>query len=76
VVKGDGTCELYKYLTSSDTNPDFAGDIKWNFTKFLIDRDGKVIARFEPRTTPVADEVVGAIEKALAAAPTKSEIQR
>lgn len=72
VVKGDGTCELYRYLTSSETNPDYAGDIKWNFTKFLVGRDGKVIARFEPRTAPESDDVVGAIEKALAAAPAKA----
>lgn len=69
VVKGEDTCPLYQYLTSSETNPKFAGEIKWNFTKFLIDRDGKVIARFEPRTAPDAPEVTGEIEKALAAKP-------
>ncbi|MBI2426181.1 MAG: glutathione peroxidase [Candidatus Hydrogenedentes bacterium] len=68
-VKGDDIAPLFKFLTSADTNKDFAGDIKWNFTKFLVDREGKVIARFEPKTTPDAAEVVAAIEKALAAAP-------
>jgi glutathione peroxidase len=66
VVKGDETHELYKYLTSKKTNEEFAGEIQWNFTKFLIDRDGKVIARFGPRTKPDDAEVIKAIEDALA----------
>jgi glutathione peroxidase len=52
VVKGDGICPLYQYLTSKDTNPKFAGEIKWNFTKFLVDKSGNVVHRFEPRETP------------------------
>ena len=64
-VKGDDQCELYKFLTSKEDNGKFGGEIKWNFTKFLIGRDGKVISRFEPRTKPDAKEVVSAIEKAL-----------
>src|SRR5262249_17759387 len=40
VVKGDGQAPLYQYLTSKDTDPDFPGDIRWNFTKFLISKDG------------------------------------
>ena len=64
-VVGDKKCELYRFLTSKETNPGFAGDPKWNFTKFLLDRDGKVIARFEPRTTPDDPKVVSAIEAAL-----------
>ena len=65
-VKGDDQCPIYKFLT---TYPDkkIAGNIRWNFTKFLIGRDGKVIARFGTRTLPEADEVIAAIEKALAA---------
>lgn len=51
-VKGADCCELYKYLTSKESNPQFGGDIKWNFTKFLVDRDGKIVARFEPKDTP------------------------
>jgi glutathione peroxidase len=65
-VKGDDTCELYRFLTSEKDNGEFGGEIKWNFTKFLVGRDGKVLARFEPRTKPDAKEVVEAIEKALA----------
>jgi glutathione peroxidase len=65
-VNGAGACPLYKYLTSKETNPKFAGSIKWNFNKFLLDREGNVIARFEPRVRPDSPEVIGAIEKALA----------
>ena len=54
VVKGEGMTPLYKFLTSKDTNPKFAGDIKWNFTKFLIGRNGEVVQRFEPRVKPEA----------------------
>ena len=67
VVKGDGINPLYKFLTEKETNPASAGEIKWNFTKFLIGRDGKLIARFEPKTTPNSKDVTDAIEKALAA---------
>jgi glutathione peroxidase len=66
VVKGDGQCPLYKFLTSADTDPQFAGDIKWNFEKFLVDRHGNVINRFAPKVTPESPEVVQAIEAALA----------
>ena len=63
-VKGDDQAPLYHFLTT-DANPALAGDIKWNFTKFLVDRDGKVMARFEPATKPDSPEVIAAIEKAL-----------
>lgn len=66
VVKGAGQCELYQFLTQPATNPDFAGDISWNFEKFLIDREGKVVARFAPKTEPLAPEVTAAIEAELA----------
>jgi glutathione peroxidase len=65
VVKGDGQCDLYKYLTSKDTDPKFAGDIKWNFTKFLISRDGEIVSRFEPKVEPKSDDVIKAIETEL-----------
>jgi glutathione peroxidase len=67
-VKGDDQHPLYKYLTSKDTNGDFAGDIEWNFCKFLVDRNGNVIARFMSKTKPSEPQVVAEIEKALAAA--------
>jgi glutathione peroxidase len=66
VVKGQGIHPLYQYLTSKETDPKFAGDIPWNFTKFLVDRDGHVIARFEPKDAPESAKVSEAIEKALA----------
>jgi glutathione peroxidase len=65
-VKGEDQHPLYKYLTNAQTNPAFAGDIKWNFNKFLVDKNGKVIARFDSKATPESAEVTGAIEKALA----------
>lgn len=68
VVKGDGIHPLYAYLTGKDTNPKFAGEIPWNFTKFLVNRKGEIIARFEPRVTPDSPEVIKAIETALAEA--------
>ena len=64
-VKGDDQTPLYKFLTDTSTDPQFAGDIKWNFTKFLFDRNGKPVARFEPATTPDSPEVTKAIEAAL-----------
>jgi glutathione peroxidase len=64
-VKGDDIHPLYKFLTSKETNPEFGGDINWNFNKFLVDRNGKVIARFETREKPEGEKVTQAIEKAL-----------
>ena len=66
-VNGEGACDLYKYLTQLDTQPKGAGDIGWNFEKFLIGRDGNVVSRFGPQTTPDAPEVIEAVESALAA---------
>jgi glutathione peroxidase len=63
-VKGDDTAPLYSYLTK-DTGAGIAGEIKWNFTKFLVGRDGKVVERFEPAVTPDSKEVTAAIEKQL-----------
>lgn len=64
-VKGDDTAPLYQELTSKEQNADFAGEIAWNFTKFLVSKEGEVVARFEPRTKPDADEVVAKIEEEL-----------
>lgn len=67
-VKGEDCHPLYRMLTASDK---VGGDIKWNFTKFLVGRDGKLVSRYEPAVKPDADEVVKAIETALAASPDK-----
>ena len=67
VVNGKGIDPRFDYLTSETTNPKYAGVIKWNFNKFLVDRKGEVIARFDPNRDPHWSEpVVAAIEKALA----------
>jgi glutathione peroxidase len=64
-VKGKDIHPLYRFLTERETNPDFAGKIGWNFAKFLVDRQGKIVARFEPKRDPLDEQVVSAIEKAL-----------
>ena len=64
-VKGEDQAPLYAFLTDKSTDPKFAGDIKWNFTKFLFDRNGNPVARFEPATTPDSPEVIAAVEAAL-----------
>jgi glutathione peroxidase len=64
-VKGADIHPLYKFLTSKETDPEFGGDISWNFNKFLVDRDGKVIARFATQEKPEGEKVTQAIEKAL-----------
>lgn len=66
VVKGDGIAPLYQHLTSKESNPKYPGPISWNFEKFLIGRDGQVVARFKPKVNPESDEVIGVIEKELA----------
>ena len=63
-VKGPERAALYEYLTTQPTAPDGPGDIAWNFAKFLIGRDGKVLARFSPQTAPDAPELIKAIEAA------------
>jgi glutathione peroxidase len=60
-VLGEDKAPLYKYLTSQ-----MGSEIEWNFTKFLVDGDGKVLARFPSKVTPDSPEVTAAIEKALA----------
>lgn len=65
-VKGSDQAPLYKYLTSLDTKPQPKGDITWNFEKFLIGKDGNVIARFAPKTKPEDPTVQEAVKAALA----------
>jgi len=64
-VLGDDKTPLYVFLTDKSANPAIGGDIKWNFTKFLFDRNGKPVARFEPAVTPDSPQVTAAIEAAL-----------
>ena len=65
-VNGKEAAPLYKHLTSKKTDPEFGGNITWNFEKFLFGRDGKVVARFKPKTQPDSPEVTKAIEAELA----------
>jgi glutathione peroxidase len=65
VVKGEGITPLYEHLTSKKTNPEFGGPIEWNFDKFLISRDGKIVARFKHRTSPQDEKVVEKIKAEL-----------
>ncbi|NWF85569.1 MAG: glutathione peroxidase [Bryobacteraceae bacterium] len=59
-VKGSDMTPLYQYLTAAK-----GGDVKWNFTKFLVGKDGKVVERFEPGVKPDSPELAAAIERAL-----------
>jgi glutathione peroxidase len=63
-VKGSDQAPLYAYLTK-ETGKGIAGEIQWNFTKFLVDRNGNVVQRFEPAVTPDSTEVTTAVEKQL-----------
>ncbi|MGO9437323.1 MAG: glutathione peroxidase [Terracidiphilus sp.] len=64
-VLGDDKTPLYQFLTDKSANPQIGGDIKWNFTKFLFDRNGNPVARFEPAVKPDSPEVTAAIEATL-----------
>ena len=64
-VLGDDMHPLYRYLTGKDTDPEFSGDIRWNFDKFLFSKEGKIVARFNPKVKPESDEVIQAIETEL-----------
>jgi glutathione peroxidase len=66
-VNGGGRAPLYAWLIAQATGPDGPGDIKWNFAKFLVDKTGQVVARFEPKTAPGAPEVKRAVEQAVGA---------
>jgi glutathione peroxidase len=64
-VNGENRHPLYVWLAGKDSP--FPGDIKWNFTKFLIGRDGKIVARFESKVKPDSEEMTKTVETALAA---------
>ena len=65
-VKGDDQAPLYKYLTDKTSDPQFGGDIEWNFAKFLVDRHGKIINRFPAGHDPLLPDVTTALTAALA----------
>ena len=64
-VNGEGRHPLYERLVGFADAEGHTGDIRWNFEKFLIGRDGKVVARFSPQTEPESAEVVAAVESAI-----------
>ena len=58
-VNGENACELYKLLKSEQPGEDGNEDLPWNFTKFLVDRDGNVVKRYAPKDKPekLADDI-------------------
>ncbi len=64
-VQGEDKAPLYKELTDKKTNGEFAGEIPWNFTKFLVNTEGKVVARFKPKMKPNDPAVIAKIEAEL-----------
>ena len=62
-VNGDGACALYRLLKAAEPRPDGEADIAWNFTKFLVDGRGEVLARYEPGVAP--EEIAADIERRL-----------
>jgi glutathione peroxidase len=65
MVKGANASPLYKHLTSKETNPKSSGDVKWNFTKFLLGKNGEILGRFESSVELDDASLVGAVEAAL-----------
>ena len=68
-VNGPNQCELYKSLTAPETNATYAGPIQWNFEKFLMARNGTVVARYGSSVAPESKALVEAIERELKQAP-------
>jgi glutathione peroxidase len=75
-LAGEHMAPLYQFLTDKQANPNTGGPIRWNFTKFLVDREGKVVQRLEPDVTPDSPELAQAIEKALRGEKEKKESDR
>lgn len=65
-VRGDAQHPLYRFLTSPDTNPAFSGPVQWNFQKYLIGRDGTILAKFASKVDPLSPEMEKAVTAALA----------
>jgi glutathione peroxidase len=65
-VNGKNQCDLYRYLTSQESNAAVSGPVQWNFEKFLVARDGQVVARFRSSVPPESPALVEAIERELA----------
>jgi glutathione peroxidase len=66
-VKGKNIHPLYKLLTEKETNPRFSGKITWNFNKFLVNKEGEIVARFDSKVDPLDEHVLKAVEAAVGA---------
>lgn len=66
-VKGKDKCDLYKFLTGVTTQHEFKGEVQWNFQKYVVDKKGKIVARFDPPVSPTDEKVTSAIDAALKA---------
>jgi len=64
-VKGDDQHPLYQYLTSAKINGELVGDIRWNFEKFLIGKNGDILSRYDKKVEPLSEQLVRDIENAL-----------
>lgn len=64
-VNGENSDHLYKFLTSKEATPEDAGPVKWNFEKFLVGKDGKVVSRFRTKIRPDDPKVLSALEAEL-----------
>lgn len=62
VVKGEGQAPLFQYLTTAE-NPDKKGEISWNFEKFLVNKEGQLVRRFEPKMKPNDEKIIEAIKE-------------
>jgi glutathione peroxidase len=75
-LAGEHMSPLFQFLTDKQSNPSTGGPIRWNFTKFLVDRNGKIVQRFEPDVAPDAPELAASIEKTLRGEKEKHENDR
>ncbi len=64
-VKGRSIHPLYRFLTEKETNPGFSGKITWNFNKFLVDREGRIVNRFDSKVEPLDQRLLDGVETAL-----------
>jgi len=64
-ILGKDSAPLYQFLTSKDTNPKHAGAVEWNFVKFIIGRDGAIVARFAADVEPDSKDLIDALKKEL-----------
>jgi glutathione peroxidase len=64
-VKGKGIHPLYAFLTDKETNPKLGGKITWNFNKFLVDRTGAIVGRFDSKDEPLGDKIPRMVQEAL-----------